>query len=118
MANLKSYQRKYLKGLAHKLKPVVFVGQKGITDSLISAINEALDNHELIKIRFVDYKEKDSKKRVIADIEKVVGCDIVGRIGHILIVFRQHEDPERRKITVPGKEPGKTARRKSNDRRK
>lgn len=101
MTKLKGFQKKYIRGLAHKLKPVVFVGQKGITDSLISAINEALGTHELIKIRFVDLKEKEQKTRVIADIEKEIGCDMVGRIGHVFIVYRQHDDPEKRAIVVP-----------------
>jgi RNA-binding protein len=105
MTELKVFQKKYLKGLAHRMKPVVFIGQKGMTESVASAINEALDTHELIKIRFVDFKEKDQKSRVVADIEKETGCGIVGRIGHVLTVYRQHGDPEKRTISVPQRAP-------------
>jgi RNA-binding protein len=102
---LKGFQKKYLKGLAHRMKPVVFIGQKGMTGSVVSAINGALDTHELIKIRFLDFKEKEQKTRVVADIEKAVGCEIVSRIGHVLTVYRQHDDPEKRGITVPQRAP-------------
>ncbi len=49
MEKLKGFQKKYLKGLAHSKKPLVFVGQKGVTPTLIKAVDEALGTHELIK---------------------------------------------------------------------
>ncbi|UCF93353.1 MAG: YhbY family RNA-binding protein [Desulfobacterales bacterium] len=62
MKKLDGYQAQYLKGLAHGLKPVVAVGQKGITASLIRSIDAALERHELIKIKFIDFKGKSQKK--------------------------------------------------------
>ena len=55
------FQKKYLKGLAHGLKPTVFIGQKGVTPAVIQSVDEALDAHELIKVKFVDFKEKAHK---------------------------------------------------------
>jgi len=101
---LKGFQKKYLRGLAHNLKPVVFVGQKGITQSMIRSVDEALDTHELIKIKFVDFKEKDQKTEIASAIETKTRSLIVGTIGHIVILFRQHNDPEKQKIKVPVKE--------------
>jgi len=101
--NLKGFQKQYLKGLAHSLKPYVFVGQKGITESLIKSMNEALDKHELIKIRFIDFKEKDVKKELTAEIEKQASCELVGTIGHVAIFYRQQRDPEKRAIKIPEK---------------
>ena len=106
MNGLKGFQRKYLRGLAHGLKPVVFIGQNGMTDSVIRAINDALKTHELIKVRFVDSKEKEQKERVAALIGEKNNCEVVGKMGHILILFRPHDDPEKRKITVPEKKQG------------
>lgn len=54
MKELTSTQAKYLRGIAHGLKPVVFIGQKGLTDALIRSTEEAFDCHELIKIKFID----------------------------------------------------------------
>ena len=62
MAKLKGYQKKYLKGIAHDMKPLVFIGHKGVSTRLFQAVDEALDKHELIKVKFIDFKEKNRKK--------------------------------------------------------
>jgi len=58
MRKLDGYRRKYLRGLAHGLKPVVFIGQKGLTSEVLSSTEKALETHELIKVKFNDFKEK------------------------------------------------------------
>ena len=98
---MKSSQRKYLRGLAHSMKPVVFVGQKGVTASLAKAIDEALDTHELIKVKFVEFKEKARKTAITAQIEKDSGAVLAGLIGHTAILYRPHRDPEKRRIQLP-----------------
>ena len=100
---LYSFQKKYLRGLAHGLKPLVFVGQKGVTPALVDALNQALSDHELIKVKFIEFKEKDQKKQILAEIETRTGCSAAGLIGHTAIVFRRHPDPEKRKISLPEK---------------
>ena len=105
MEKLKGFQRKYLKGLAHGLKPVVFVGQKGITPEVTKAIDEALNKHELIKIKFIDFKEKSLKEEIAGAIEKETASEQVGMIGHMAIFFRQQKDPEKRKISLPKRGP-------------
>jgi len=101
LKKLKGFQKQYLKGLAHGIKPYVFIGQKGITESLLKSLDEALDTHELIKVRFIDFKEKDMKKEITAEIEKLAACDHVGTIGHVAILYRQQRNHEKRKIIVP-----------------
>ena len=49
---LNGSQRKFLRGLAHKLKPVVIIGQKGFGEAVIHAVEDALNAHELIKVKF------------------------------------------------------------------
>jgi RNA-binding protein len=100
---LEGFQRKYLRGLAHKMKPVVFVGQKGLTETLNGSINDALTAHELIKLKFIDFKDKEDKKEIIDTIEKTHGCEMVGMIGHTAILYRRHPDEEKRKVTVPSR---------------
>ena len=63
--NLTGYQKKYLRGLAHKLKPVVMVGQKGATPALFKSVEAALMAHELIKIRFVESRDREQKSRIV-----------------------------------------------------
>ena len=101
MEILKGYQKKFLKGLAHGLKPVVFIGQKGLSSSLISSLHDALDTHELIKVKFIEFKEKRQKAGMAEAIEAETGALLVGIIGHTAIFYRQHTDPEKRKIKLP-----------------
>ncbi|MBI9086375.1 MAG: YhbY family RNA-binding protein [Desulfobacterales bacterium] len=101
MEDLKGYQKKYLRGLAHGLKPVVFVGQKGFTDALVREVGGALKTHELIKVKFVDFKEKDQKETIAASIVAATGAAMAGMIGHMAIFYLRHPDPDKRKIKLP-----------------
>lgn len=101
MEELKGSQRKYLRGLAHDLKPAAFVGQKGLTDALIQEIGKGLDASELIKVKFVDYKEKEVKSALATEIGAAVQAHLAGIIGHIAIFYREHRDPEKRSIFLP-----------------
>jgi RNA-binding protein len=98
---LSASHKKYLRGLAHHLQPIVFLGQKGMTDTFIDSMHEALDRHELVKIKFIDFKEKRQKKEITHDIEETAGCELVGSIGHMAVFYRQHKDPKKRKILLP-----------------
>ena len=101
MEKLKGYQKKYLKGLAHGMKPLAYVGQKGLSSTVSQAIDESLATHELIKVKFVDFKEKDQKQEIAAAIEQKTASELVGIIGHVAIFYREQSDPEKRKIEVP-----------------
>ena len=87
--------------MAHKLQPVVYVGQKGVTDAVIDSLEDALSTHELVKVRFVENKEKNTKKMISTELEKRTGSRLVGLIGHVAILFRPHPDPDKRKIILP-----------------
>ena len=101
MQALKGYQKKFLKGRAHGLKPVVFIGQKGLTATLLESIQEALERHELIKVKFVEFKDRQQKVNTAEAVVAEVGCQLVGMIGHMAIFYRQQADPEKRKIQLP-----------------
>lgn len=96
---LKGAQRKMLRSLAHPLKPVVLVGAKGLTEQLIGAVDAALNDHELIKVKFGEFKEE--KKQLAERIATATHGEMVGIIGHIAIFYRSHPDPEKRKIHLP-----------------
>jgi RNA-binding protein len=93
-------QKKHLRGVAHSLKPLVIIGQKGILDSVISAVDEALNAHELIKIKFSEIKEKKEKQEMIRLIEEKTGSQLCGLTGHVAILFRQNKELEKRKINI------------------
>ncbi len=104
MEKLKGFQRKYLRGLAHSMKPIVFIGQKGLTAAIHQSTEKALDQHELIKVKFIDFKEKDQKNEIAGVLESGTGSEVVGMIGHTAILYRRQSDPEKRKILLPERE--------------
>jgi RNA-binding protein len=101
MKPLKGYQRKYLRGIAHGIKPVVFIGQKGLSPEVIRSFEQAVDRHELVKVKFNDFKEKAQKAEISEQLERKTGAQLAGRIGHTAIFYRQQKDPEKRKIILP-----------------
>lgn len=101
---LKGFQKKYLRGLAHGLKPVVWVGQNGVTEQVLREVDEALSRQELIKIRFLSTKERQEKALFIRKIEEESGGEAAGVIGHTAILYRRNGDPDKRKIRLPERE--------------
>jgi len=101
LTNLKGFQKKYLRGLAHKLQPVVHIGQRGVTGAVCDSLEEALRTHELIKVKFVENKEKATKKEICAQLEQRAKASLAGLIGHVAIFYRPHPNREERKIVLP-----------------
>lgn len=94
---LNSSQRKFLRGLAHHLEPVVRVGQKGVTESVLAETGRALEAHELIKVR-LDAEGKE-KKEVAGTLAEKTGAELAGVVGKIAILFKARE--EKPKIKLP-----------------
>lgn len=97
---LTATQRRYLKSLAHPLKPVVMVGSKGLTEAVIRELQVAFDSHELLKLRLAGV-EREEKAALAAQLTEATGAELVQRIGHVLTLYRQH--PEQPQIALPGK---------------
>ena len=93
---MNSTTRNYLRKLAHNLKPVVIVGKNGINASVEEAVNQALNSHELIKIKFIDFKS--SKKDLTVLLAEALDADLISLIGNVATLFRQNRDPDERKI--------------------
>lgn len=85
-------QKRYLKGQAHALKPVVIVGGKGLSDAVVAEIDSALEHHELIKVR-VTGQERAQRKQMLDDIAQRTGADLVQIIGHIGAFYRPAKEP-------------------------
>jgi RNA-binding protein len=93
---LAGYQRQYLKGLAHALRPVVQVGDKGVTVEVVAAVAAALRDHELIKVRL---HEPDDKQTMAATLADACDATLCGLVGHTVILYKRH--PKAPKIKVP-----------------
>lgn len=103
MKTLTGFEKKYLRGLAHGLRPMILIGKEGITDGIVRATDEALSQHELIKMKFNDFKEKDQKETITSELVAQTGAALVGSIGHTVVLYRPQKDPEKRRITLPQK---------------
>jgi len=96
--NLTSSQRKYLRSLAHHLKPRVYIGKNSITKGALNSIDESLESHELIKVKSHDNRISSED---IFSIKKQLNCDIAGQIGKTIIIYRQNSDKDLQKIKLP-----------------
>lgn len=96
---LSQTQRQFLRKLAHDLKPVVHLGKNGLSDTLLASAAIALDSHELIKVKFYDYK--DEKHELADDLATQLHADLIGLIGNTAILYRRQADAEKRKISLP-----------------
>ncbi len=93
MNKLTSRQRAYLKSKAHHLEPVVLIGKNKVAEGTLSSIDKALKARELIKIKFREHK--DEKIALAQYIQDELQAEIVGIVGHTLILFKQHPDQEK-----------------------
>ncbi|MFH1943230.1 MAG: YhbY family RNA-binding protein [bacterium] len=96
---LNNKTKSYLKRLANPLKPVVFIGKNGVTDHVNKKTETTLASHELIKIKFVDFK--DEKGVLSAEIAGRTGSEVVGMVGHVAVLYREHPEEEKRRIRLP-----------------
>lgn len=95
---LTSKQRAHLAGLATRLDPIVFLGKAGAAAGVSEALVRALADHELVKLRFVDFKgERNELARQLAEES---GAELIRVIGNVGIFFRQQPDPVKRKIEI------------------
>ena len=99
MKKINSHQCRYLKSKAHHLNPVIIIGKNGLNDGIIQSINNALTAQELIKIKFRDHQgnKRDLSERIVMETSSI----FINMIGHVLILFREHDDIDKRKYKLP-----------------
>jgi RNA-binding protein len=91
---LSANQRRHLRGLAHFLKPVILVGGKGITDSLIAELDLALERHELLKVK-IAASDRDSRDAMVDTIIERSEATLVQRVGNVATLYRRsRENPQ------------------------
>jgi RNA-binding protein len=95
---LSGKQRRHLRGLGHDLKPVVQVGKGGIDDGLVAAVNQALDDHELVKIKVGEAAQMDRHDAAEAIAHKT-HSEVAQVLGNTVLLYRPH--PEEPAIVLP-----------------
>ena len=93
-AMLTESQKKHLRGLGHTLKPVVLVGNAGLTSAVVREIGLALDAHELTKVR-VRSGDRDARDAAIASMCEQTGALLVQKIGNTALIYRRNPDQPR-----------------------
>ena len=88
---LTNNQKKYLRSLAHDLKPFVMIGQNGLSESVLAEIDSTMLKHELIKIKLrVDNRKE--KQQILEKITESSHAELVQVIGGVLVIYRPFED--------------------------
>ncbi|MET0025958.1 MAG: ribosome assembly RNA-binding protein YhbY [Sedimenticola sp.] len=95
---LSNPQKRHLKGLAHSQKPVVMVGQHGLTEGVFNELEIALDTHELIKVR-ISAGDRDERDEMLTVLVEKSSAELVQRIGNIAVLYRHN--PKKPKIVLP-----------------
>ena len=80
-----------LRGRGHTLKPVVSIGNAGLSKAVLREIELSLEHHELMKIK-IGGAERDERKKIIARICDQFDAELVQAIGHIALIYRKHPD--------------------------
>lgn len=99
MTILSTKQKQFLKGLAHHLSPVVMLGGNGLTEGVLAEIDNALNHHELVKVKIAG-ADRETKQLIIDAIVRETQSSNVQTIGHILVLYRPSEEG---KIQLPRK---------------
>jgi RNA-binding protein len=88
-------QQQKLKAQAHSLKPVVLMGEKGLTENVMLEIDLALASHELIKVK-AGRLPKEEKQQIATEIVKATRSELVQIIGNILVLYRKNPNKNRK----------------------
>ena len=95
---LSEKQRRYLRGLAHPLSPVILLGKEGLTDAVAKETVRALHDHELIKVKGTG-GDRDARDAAFAALAQRTGSALVHRIGNVGVLYRPRADLKR--IIIP-----------------
>lgn len=95
---LSPHQKRYLRGIAHSLDPVIMIGQKGLTPSVLKEFDGALTHHELVKVKLAD-ADRDDRAETIEALRDSSKSELVQTIGRVACFFRRN--PKQPKIELP-----------------
>jgi RNA-binding protein len=91
-------QSRYLRGLAHPLKPVILIGEAGLSEGVVKETERALHDHELIKVR-ARVGEREARNTLLEELARRTGSALVHRIGHVGVLYKRRA--ELPKILIP-----------------
>ena len=98
MSTLTGKQRRYLRGLGHGLDPVVQIGKQGLTDSVVAAVDDALGQHELVKVR-IGTEAPEDRHEIAERLGPTLKAEVAQVLGRTVLLYRRH--PKEPKIRLP-----------------
>lgn len=96
---LRGYQRAALLRQANALQPMAMVGKAGLTAAVTRHIAAEIGARELIKVRFLDFK--DNRHELAAQVAAEIGAQVVTVVGHVALLYRPADDPTARRVVLP-----------------
>lgn len=96
MEELTNPQMRKLKALAQRMDASLKVGKAGLSDGFIKTVDEELTRHELVKVKFAEFKEQ--KKELTPQIATRTASHLVMRVGNVAVFFRRNPDPAKHRI--------------------
>jgi RNA-binding protein len=88
---LSEKQKKHLRRLAHPLSPIVMLGNAGLTEGVVSELDRALTDHELVKVS-ARVGDRDARNEALASLASRTGAEIVQQVGNVGVLYRRHKD--------------------------
>jgi RNA-binding protein len=86
-STLTGAQKRALKSRAQLLEAVIRIGQSGVTDALLQSLDNALSQHELVKVRFADFKEE--RKTLAPQLAERTSSALIQQVGNVAVFFRK-----------------------------
>jgi RNA-binding protein len=96
--HLSEKQKKHLRRLAHPLRPIVMLGNAGLTDGVVNELDRALTDHELVKVS-ARIGEREVRNEALATLAARTSAELVQRVGHVGVFFRRCK--ELPKVLIP-----------------
>jgi RNA-binding protein len=87
---LNGKQRRALRALGHHLEPVVLVGQHGVTDAVVAAVDQALHDHELIKVKI--HEGPEDRKEAAQRLAEATGSELAQLLGRVALLFKKRDE--------------------------
>jgi RNA-binding protein len=91
-------QRRHLRGLGHGLDPVVHIGKDGLSEAFVAAVDQALTDHELIKVRVLETTGLD-RHEAADSLARATASEVAQVLGNTILLYRAH--PEKPDIALP-----------------
>ena len=88
---LSESQKKFLRGLGHALKPVIMIGDAGLSESVMSEFRSTIEHHELIKVR-VRASDRETRDNIISELCQKGSAELVTRIGNVALIYRRNDE--------------------------